>query len=268
MLLEGKIESIKSRQDDLINEAEVKIKRLASTILRLDKELKALRKPQKKTAAPDPVKIKKLAFSLHQKKRSLARQRARLERLLADKVSGKVRLCFGSRKRFRSQFNDPELSPAEWKADWQASRSDQFFLVGSKDETAGCQSCVATVQADQRLTLRVRLPDALGKYVTLTDVHFAYGHAALLNSLAAGRALSYRFIRDDKGWRVFVTTQHDDVALVTKRELGAFGLDLNADHLALAELDRFGNLIDAQRLPCASYGLSTDQAKAIIGDLA
>ena len=155
MLLDGKIDSIKSRQDDLIHESQSKIKRLASTITRLDKELRALRKPKKKTSALDPVKIQKLAFSLHQKKRSLGRQQARLERMMADKTSGKVRLCFGSRKRFRDQFNAHELSLAEWKADWQASRSDQFFLVGSKDETAGCQSCVATIQADQRLTLRV-----------------------------------------------------------------------------------------------------------------
>ncbi|WOF82134.1 hypothetical protein P5704_025435 (plasmid) [Pseudomonas sp. FeN3W] len=268
MLLEGKIESIKSRQGDLIHEAQGKIKRLTSTLVRLDKELKVLRKPKKKMTTVDPVKIDKLAFSLHQKKRSLARQQARLERMITEKACGKVRLCFGSRKRFRSQFNDAQLTHADWKKDWQTSRSDQFFLVGSKDETAGCQSCVATVQADQRLRLRVRLPEALGKYITLTDVQFAYGHPSILNSLVAGRALSYRFIRDDQGWRVFVSTQHDDVPIVTKRGLGAFGLDLNADHLALAELDRFGNLTNTQRLQCATYGLSTDQAKAKIGDLA
>ena len=38
----------------------------------------------------------------------------------------------------------------------------EFFVLGSKDERAGCQLCVATVQDDGTLTLRLRLPDALG----------------------------------------------------------------------------------------------------------
>ena len=267
MLLDGKIKSIQARQDDLIHEAEGKLKRLSSTILRLTKELQALRKPKKKQLV-DHAKADKLAFSIHQKKRSQSRQRARLDAMIADKASGKVRLCFGSRKRFRRQFNEAELSHADWLRDWRFSRSDQFFLVGSKDETAGCQSCVATVEPDQSLTLRVRLPEVFGKYVTIADVYFTHGHTEILQSLEAGRAISYRFIRDEMSWRLFVSTEHDDVALITKRDLGAFGMDLNADHLALAELDRFGNFIQGQRLNCATYGLSTDQAKAKIGDLA
>lgn len=56
--------------------------------------------------------------------------------------------------------------------------------------------------------------------------------------------------------------------MVTKRELGATGLDINSDHLALVGLDRFGNFIQGQCLSCSTYGLSTDQAKAKIGYIA
>jgi IS605 OrfB family transposase len=189
-----------------------------------------------------------------------------------DLAEGRVRLCFGSRKLFRMQFNGPvagdKAFQKAWQADWQASRSAQFFLVGSKDETAGCQSCVATVQSDQQLTLRVRLPYALGKHQVLQNIHFTYGNEAILASLKAQRALSYRFVRDDKGWRIFLSTDHDDVRIKTRRDLGAIGLDLNVDHLALAELDRSGNLIHAEKLPCHNHGKSTEQAKALIGDLA
>ncbi|EGQ62764.1 transposon transposase, partial [Acidithiobacillus sp. GGI-221] len=37
---------------------------------------------------------------------------------------------------------------AEWLTDWKFARSSQFFVLGSRDETAGCQGCVARVQED------------------------------------------------------------------------------------------------------------------------
>ena len=280
MLLDGKIASIKSRQADLISEAEARIKRAEKTIGKLTKDLLALRhpKPTKKSLkaiispAEQQEKKAKTAFSLHQKKRSLLRQKARLSRMRADLAAGLVRLCFGSRKRFRDQFNSADSEAdgfqAAWKNDWQTSRSDQFFLVGSKDETAGCQSCVATLQTDGRLSLRVRLPDSLGKHLVLSDVQFQYGHQAVLESLKAGRAISYRFIQDERGWRVFASTEHALVEARTKLGAGAIGLDLNANHFALAETDRFGNLIHISRLDCHTHGKSTDQSKALIGDLA
>ena len=280
MLLDGKIASIKSRQADLISEAESQVKRTEKTIGKLTKDLVALRhpKPVKKSLkailspAERQEKIAKTAFSLHQKKRNLPRQQARLNRMRADLAAGQVRLCFGSRKRFRDQFNSTDRGTenfqATWKNDWQASRSEQFFLVGSKDETAGCQSCVATVQTDGRISLRVRLPDSMGKHLVLSNVQFQYGHQAVLESLKSGRAISYRFVQDQRGWRIFASTEHAQVEAKTRPGAGAIGLDLNANHLALAETDRFGNLIDIARLDCHANGKSTDQAKALIGDLA
>jgi hypothetical protein len=46
------------------------------------------------------------------------------------------------------------------------------------------------------------------------------------------------------------------------------GMDLNADHLASAETDRFRNLIDLGRFDCAVYGKTDEQATLIIGDAA
>lgn len=281
MVLEGKIKSIKERQGDLILEAQARLKRAETTLTKQRKALDALRHPKfsKKAAAQPPLsaverqaKISKLALSIHHKQRNLPRQQARLARLCAERDARVVSLCFGSRKLFREQFNASERDESgfhpQWKQAWQANRNAQFFLVGSKDETAGCQSCVATAQTDGRLTLRVRLPDALGKYQIIRDVHFAYGHAAILASLQAQRALSYRFVRDEKGWRVFLSTDHDNVPVKTRRALGAIGLDLNANHLALADVDRFGNLVKAGKLACHGYGKTTGQAKALIGDAA
>lgn len=135
----------------------------------------------------------------------------------------------------------------------------------------------------------MRLPNALssnGKYLTLSGIRFAYGHGAIVAALNSsqrvisqskaglatvkrtGTALSYRFVLDAKGWRVFVSCQAQAIKIGTYEAVGAVGMDINADHLALSETDRFGNLIAARRIDLHTYGKSSDQAKALIGDAA
>ena len=230
---------------------------------------------------------------VHQKKRRLANLRHRLVGLEADIAEGRVRLCFGSKKLRRKQQHYLEqngyASHAEWLQDWQDARSNEFFVLGSRDETAGYQLCVASIADDGSLTLR--LPDCLaeqhGKYLVIEGVRFAYGHEQVLAGLQSyaeyaahrrehgekaaratslGQAISYRFKRDGKGWRVFVSTQMMDVPVVTDRRRGAIGVDLNADHLAVAETDASRNYLNAWRVPLVTYGNSQHQAEALIGD--
>ena len=218
---------------------------------------------------------------------------ARLGKIQADDASGRVRLCFGSKKLFHAQFALQQQDFADhdaWKRQWDARRSNQFFVLGSKDEMSGCQGCQAKVAEDGSLELRLRLPDELGKHVVLTGVRFAYGQSQILAALGTseriaakvrsgqhagqeiskrtGTALSYRLVRDDKGWRVFVSAQAPAIAITSRRDLGAIGVDANADHLAISETDRFGNLVHAAKLSTITYGKAAHQTQAILGDAA
>ena len=231
---------------------------------------------------------------VHHKRRRLANLRFGLAGLEADVAAGRVRLCFGSKRLWRKQHGlevNGYGSHEEWLSDWRDSRSDEFFVLGSRDETTGCQLCVANVADDGALTLRLRMPDSLaerhGKYLLIENVRFAYGHDQVLAALQSnaeyvgyqrqhgekearstnlGQAISYRFKRDGRGWRVFVSTNMMDVTVVTDRRRGAIGVDLNADHLAVAETDASGNCLNAWRVPLVPYGKSTHQAEALIGD--
>ena len=231
---------------------------------------------------------------VHHKRRRLANLECRLARLEADLAAGRLPLCFGSKKLWRKQYHlevNGYGSHEEWLKDWRGARSSEFFVLGSRDETAGCQLCVAGIADDGSLTLRLRLPDRLaeghGKYVVMEGVRFAYGHEQVLAALESnaeyaaclrehgeksaratdlGQAVSYRFKRDGKGWRVFVTTDLEDVPVVTDKSRGAIGIDLNADHLAVAETDASGNYVHAFRVPLVTYGKSSHQAEALIGD--
>jgi IS605 OrfB family transposase len=291
--LQGKVDSYRSNLERYIKENKE----------RIDKSRKTIEKLSKKEVEPN--QRQKHLNNIHQKKRRLARLEKRLEQLELDKATGRVRICFGSKKLFNAQFNlktNGYENIEQWKSDWLQSRSNQFILVGSKDETAGNQLCVAKTQKDGTLTLRVRMPDALvpkhGKYVEIhfeakvfcaqktfaSKVEFEYGQdvieAALndnearrvLKSLKSsetkryGQAITYRFTADKKGWRVFVSTARPQVPIKTLKHIGTIGVDLNANHVALVETDRFGNLIESKTIPLNTYGKSKGQTEAVIGE--
>ena len=247
--LKGKIASIKELRVGLIKELKTRIKKARKVIAK----------------AKNPNKI-------HQKKRRLDSLCDRLANLETKKKADAANICVGGNKLFRKQFYLNENgynSHEEWKRDWTNARSNQFFVIGSKDETTGCQGCVATLRSDGTISLRLRLPNSLAskdKYLVIPDLQFSYGQDVIEAALLTGQAISYRFMRDEKGWRVFVATAYQAPMQISNRHRGAIGVDINADHLAVAEVDLFGNFINATRYDCVTYGKSSDQAKAIIGD--
>ncbi|MBM3207659.1 MAG: IS200/IS605 family element transposase accessory protein TnpB [Chlamydiae bacterium] len=266
--LEGKISSIQKRNRLLIARKKETIKALETKIKKL--------------------KSKKI---IHQKKRRLARLQGGLKKLEEAISSGKVSLCFGCKKLFHSQFNlaaNRYASHEEWKLDWQQNRKSEIFILGSKDETAGNQSATATINTDGSFNIRIRMPDALaqkfGKYLILPNIRFAYGHEALTEALLDakirkdlfllrdpsyskhGRAITFRLKKDAKGWLLFASTELKPPAWITKKELGVIGVDINADHLAVLETDRFGNPLQALTIPLPIHGKTKHQIRAIIGD--
>lgn len=253
--LEGKIAASRAGQERAIIS-------LQQQIEILDKQIRTLEKK--------PSRF----FAIHQKKRRRESLSHRLNIFEEDKKQKRSRLCFGSKKLFRAQYNLEKngfSSYQEWKQEWQARRSSEFFVLGSKDETAGNQSCVATLQDNGKLQLRLRLPHIFekthGKYLYVKDVYFAYGHAALVSALKRPQAISYRFKKDRKGWRVFVSLDIPKAPIISSESQGVIGIDLNSDHIAYVETDRFGNPIDKKIFPWISYGKTKHQLRAITGDI-
>jgi IS605 OrfB family transposase len=158
--LEGKIASARASQTRAVVS-------LTERMILLDQQIQRLKeKPSKR-------------FALHQKQRRKARITSRLERLKQDIAQKKIHLCFGSKKLFHAQYHLEQngfASHKEWQEAWQAQRTSEFFILGSKDETAGNQTCAAFLQPNGQLQLRLRLPRALestyGKYLEIENVFF------------------------------------------------------------------------------------------------
>ncbi len=247
--LEGMTRSIIARMSGNIELLDTRIKKLSKRIPRL-------KNPQ----------------AIVQKKRKLERLIRKRDQLVSDKKNNTVRLCFGSKKLFRKQFSLEENgynNHEEWRQDWQKSRRSRFFIVGSKDETSGNQTCTATAAEDDSLTLRLRLPNALsehGKYLYIPNVHFAYGHGYILDALASKQAISYRFVEDEKGWEVFASVELPEPEWLSNERKGAIGVDLNVDHFAVVDMDRSGNPLNKYTITLGLRSKSNEQRAAIIGD--
>ncbi|WP_447972163.1 IS200/IS605 family accessory protein TnpB-related protein [Nitrospira sp. Kam-Ns4a] len=263
--LKGMVSSIKERRKGLIQEARTRINTAEKRLAALD------RRHREET---DATQRACLAKRIHQKKRRLAILRHRLARLEDDHAHDRVRICFGSRPLFRAQFHLKEHGYAsldEWRTAWRRARASQFFVLGSKDETAGCQGCVAEYLGHGRFAFRLRLPDAViaangGEKFLRVEATLPYGTEHVVAALARQQAISYRFVRDAKGWRVFISTGVLPVRLQSDRRLGVIGLDLNNDHLAVTETDRHGNPCATAKIPLVTYGCSREQAQARIGE--
>jgi len=115
-----------------------------------------------------------------------------------------------------------------------------------------------------RFAFTLRLPNTFAKKHISFEASFAYGEEHLLEALERGQAISYRFMRDAKDWRIFASTQAVEKTVVSRLRAGCIGVDLNVGHVAVTETDRFGNGIAVQRIPLLLYALSTAQAETAI----
>jgi hypothetical protein len=234
------------------------------------------------------MRLKKLKspFAIHQAKRKLARHQLRLAAKEADRVNPIPSLSFGSKALFRKQFNLAEngyASHEEWLKDWQGSRASSFFVLGSADETCGNQSCQYRDGA-----LHLRLPNALGARAVAIPVKFNYREADFLAALADKEqtltrgprknakdgankvfrpdAISYRFVREDDAWHVHASFETVAAPIITRRDVGCVGVDLNPWGLAVTRIDRHGNGVGHFDIPWQLRDRSRAQVAASIGD--
>jgi IS605 OrfB family transposase len=204
------------------------------------------------------------AFIEHQKKRRLAKLKTDVERLEAARPS----LVFGGRKLWNAQHDleaNGYASYEEWLLDWRKARSEAFFLVGSKDESFGNQSCQYNPATKE---LSVRLPDAQGGRIRLKGVSFAYGQEEIEKAILSEQAVSYRFVRKEKGWYLFASTARSQVKTTTDIARGAVGVDVGPGFLAVVETDASGNPIWKKTIRLDLFRKTRAQTRTILEEAA
>lgn len=123
--------------------------------------------------------------------------------------------------------------------------------------------------------MRLRVPPALegqyGRWILIRGVCFPYGQEAIDYALKAGQAIAVRFLRRSrKGrkpiWYVHATTERPPLTPITRRELGAIGVDFNSDPIAATRIDRHGNPTASRHFPVNLAGKTRHQRQAILGE--
>lgn len=260
--IKGKIESRSYCHKRQIAELTERIKQLEKSVKRLTKQIKST-KPACSLKRKSPKGI--LRWKLHQKKRKLVSLQTKLTRRKSQKPS----LIFGGKKLWSSQFNleaNGFESHEQWLAAWQETRSSQFMLVGSKDETNGCQNCQITPEGRLKIRVAPGLEHLFGKQIIAQRVQFAYGQENINYALEKGQALTYRFVRKQGQWYILCTTERPEVPLQSRYSNGILGVDLNPGVIGWAVCDREGNLKDKGQIRLNLNDRSTHQIEAELGE--
>lgn len=285
--LEGKVKSIAELRKTYVEDLKGKIAWTKKQIGRKEQTKNTLH-TQLSVMKGDEASFKKKVSQyraskqfLHQKKRKLHRLEGRLEKLLSDQQNNIVRICFGSKDFFRKQFHleENQLTMEEWRKEWKNRRSAQVTFLGSKDETFGNQSC----QYNQENRLQIRSPNKLlsefGKTVLLKGVVFPYGQEQLNKAKEAYsgrtsggkkvtyyRAVTYRFVRKERGWYLFASLETDHKKETSIKGNGLIGVDFNANFLSVSEIDRFGNPLHSFDVPFRSEHATSEQRKQSLSE--
>ncbi|WP_428912458.1 hypothetical protein [Niallia sp. Krafla_26] len=286
--LEGKIDSVKENRKFKIEQLTEKIIAVERSI---EKHLRQKEKWQEKIQKLTPTnpqfentvkRYRNIKFVLHQKKRKLRNLQQKQAKLQYDIQVNRIRICFGSKALFHKQFYLEEngyKSHEEWKQDWQNKRSAQFLVVGSKDETFGNQSAPYNLENELRLRVSHCFEGKYGKYIYFSNVLFPYGQPfldeakkAYIGITKGGRpqkyfkAVTYRFVREQKGWYLYATVDRETPDIETTNLGGAIGIDLNAGFLTACEIDRFGNPLREWKISCQMYDRRKEQISASLSN--
>ena len=176
-------------------------------------------------------------------------------------------ICFGSKNLFNQQHTQDHEA---WFKQWDLSRNHTFMLVGSSDEPKSNQNCQLTHLKDNTFEVRVNVrptetSPAL-RYVTF-NVTIHSGCSAILQALHQGQALSYRFYLQDNGsYKLLISLDKSVQApkKVSSIQHGIIGVDINAAHLSVSDIDRHGNLQKIFDIPMDYQGTSNDVTTNII----
>ena len=176
---------------------------------------------------------------------------------------------FGSKKLFKAQFTDEKYinNHELWLEDFRKARYSTMQISGRKDAKHG--NFVFKYDYTNR-ELKIALPD---RTVVIKNLVFPYRQedldTALINRKAWKKPVAWE-IKDKGDYYIFKAIVHvpKNNIINFSKEDGLIGVDINYDHLALVEIDQFGNILAKKTLYLNLEGKTTGQASKIIEELA
>ena len=196
--------------------------------------------------AVNMVKHRNLKRKLVAKKNKLNKMKQKLANLSYQIESGRYKLCFGTKKFLRS--------------DYQAfvnQRDSQLSFVGSKSETS-CNQMLQLHFNPKNNQFELKLRKDIGGFKNADDkfvygrVYFKHHQGEIKEALRRHHTpLSFKIIKRNGRFYLYCTfeIQMDRSDFQTRSSYGTVGLDFNKGFVTLSETNQYGHLIDTQFLP-------------------
>ncbi len=271
--LDGKIDSVLTVADEKLLVTEYRITKATNDL----KYYQHVLKEHKNQVLKNEKLIRKYQRKLHYINQRLQRLSSRREKLTETINNQDPHLCFGSKALFMAQFK-PGMDFVKWKEDWLFQRNRQFTMVGAKCESQGNQICQITSLKDSRYQLQINpcFNQANREKPFHVQIEVHHDRNNYLKNLPQDDedrriAITYRFMKqaitgDYEVHLSFETTRYQP-AKITCDTHGAIGVDMNADHLAICNIDAAGNLLHAFNLPYQLKGMTSEQRASVLGDV-
>ena len=194
------------------------------------------------------VKQRNLRLKIVAKKNKLNRLKQKLVNLNYQLESGKLKLCFGTKRLLKQNYNK-----------FVEQRDSQMGFIGAKEETC----CNHNFQLrynrkDNQFSIKMRRDFGGYKSVNIKDkfiygkVYFNHYKNRIISILKNKNSpLSYKIVKKNGRYYLCCTfeIQADEKDFVTCSNYGTIGLDFNKGFVTLSETNQYGHLIRTQFLP-------------------
>ena len=246
---QGRFNSLKELKRYEVNQLKRKISYLEERVIpklvkKRDDNLKLLQ-----AGTPvSPTKQRNLRLKIVAKKSKLNRLKQQLNNLSYQLESGNLKLCFGTKKLLKQNYNK-----------FVEQRDSQITFIGAKEETA-CNQLLQLMYNKKNNQFVVQLRKDFGGYKTAKgDDKYVYGknyfnhHKNKIISILKNKnsPLSYKIIKKNSRYYLYCTfeIQTDANSFATCSDYGTIGLDFNKGFVTLSETNQYGHLIQTQFLP-------------------
>ena len=195
-----------------------------------------------------PVRLRNIRRKIVAKKNKLNKLKQKLDNVIYQIESGRLKLCFGTKRLLKRDYNG-----------FIAQRDSQMSFVGSKSEKAQNNMLQLSYNPkNNQFDIQLRKDFDGYKNASKEDkyvygrVYFRHHKSELVSILRQGYSpLSYKIIKKRNRFYLYCTFEiHvEDDKFLTRSSHGTIGLDFNKGFVTLSETNEYGHLLRTQVLP-------------------
>ena len=246
---QGRFNSLKELKRHEAKQLQYKISYLEEQLIpKLVKKRNNNSKSLQDGIAASLTKQRNLRLKIVAKKAKLNRLKQQLNNLNYQLDSGKLKLCFGTKRLFQQSYDK-----------FVDQRDNRITFIGAKEETSCNQNLQLTYNRKNNQFI-VRLRKDIGGYKSAKgNDKYAYGkiyfnhHKNKIVSILKNKnsPLFYRIIKRNGRYYICCTFEIrvDTNSFFTCSDYGTIGLDFNKGFITLSETNKYGHLIRTQFLP-------------------